>query len=320
MDEFALIQQFFADTQAGNPSVVCGIGDDAAVLAPGSGTQLVACTDTLVAGRHFLPDANPYDVGWKSLAVNLSDLAAMGATQRWFLLALTLPEADEAWLAGFADGLAACAQRYGIALVGGDTTRGPLTITITALGEVRRGQAMRRDAAKAGDLIALTGPVGEGAAGLAVLQDPALAEQLHDASAQVLIQRYARPESRLAHGQLLAGLAHAAIDVSDGLLQDLGHVLDASSVGAAIDLAAIPTSKALRTVPDIEQRQQWQLAGGDDYELLVTLPRNALDEAQSRLARAGLPPLCVIGEIRAEPGLVEAQNGTTLSAPGFSHF
>lgn len=320
MDEFALIQRYFADAQRADGSVVCGIGDDAALLAPSPGTQLVACTDTLVAGRHFLADANAEDVGWKSLAVNLSDLAAMGATPRWCLLALTVPEADVHWLQAFASGLHACAAEYGITLVGGDTTRGPLTLTVTALGEIAPQAAMRRDSAQVGDVIALTGPVGDGAAGLAVLQDPAVAAQLSPTQAEALRQRYSRPTPRVAAGGALAGLAHAGIDISDGLLQDLGHVLAASGVGASLDVAAIPASDALLAIPDADQRRQWQLAGGDDYELLVTVPPEALNEAQEQLAHNGQPPLHVIGHIVSKPGLVDAADGTTLHAPGFSHF
>lgn len=320
MDEFALIRRYFASAQRADDSVVCGIGDDAALLAPAPGTQLVACTDTLVSGRHFLPDANAEDVGWKSLAVNLSDLAAMGATPRWCLLALTLPEADSQWLQAFVAGMRACAADHDIALVGGDTTRGPLTITVTALGEIAPGAAMRRGGAQAGDVIALTGPVGDGAAGLAVLQDVALAAQLGPEYADALRQRYQRPVPRVEAGRALAGLAHAAIDISDGLLQDLGHVLTASGVGARIDLSAIPASDAVLATRDADRRRHWQLAGGDDYELLVTLAPEALSAAQDKLAQIGQPPLQVIGKIVSEPGLVDAESGTTLDAPGFRHF
>ena len=319
MGEFELIQLNFQALSAG-ADVALGIGDDAALLTPTPGQQLVACTDTLVEGRHFLPGADAADLGWKALAVNLSDLAAMGAQPRWCLLALTLPEADEDWLQAFAHGLHACCERYGVALVGGDTTRGPLTLTVTALGEVSAGQALRRDGAQVGDVVALTGPVGDGAAGLAVLQDAPAVSQLAHARAQALVQRYLRPAPRLAAGDVCAGLATAAIDVSDGLLQDLGHVLQASGVGARIDVAAIPASEALLAVSDADLRRQWQFAGGDDYELVVSLAPSTLATAQEKLAQIGHPPLHVIGKIVSESGLVDAKGGTTLHAPGFSHF
>lgn len=320
MDEFALIRRYFAAAKPVDSSVILGIGDDAALLTPAPGKQLVACTDTLVEGRHFLPDADPSDLGWKALAINLSDLAAMGAQPRWCLLALTLPEADADWLRGFSAGLQACAEQFGVALVGGDTTRGPLTITITALGEVAPGEALRRDAAQPGDLIAVTGPLGDGAAGLAVMRDDAMTRQLAPEHSHFLRLRYARPTPRLAQGMALAGLAHAAIDISDGLLQDLSHVLAASGVGAAINVASVPASPALQAVPDAERRRQWQLAGGDDYELVVTFPPDRLTDANAKLAEVSVSDLQIIGEIRAEPGLVDAQSSTTLSAQGFSHF
>ena len=319
MDEFALIRRYFAAANPVNNSVVCGIGDDVALLKPTAGMQLVVCTDTLVAGRHFLPDANPADVGWKSLAVNLSDLAAMGAQPRWCLLALTLPQADESWLAGFSSGLKACADAHGVDLVGGDTTRGPLTITVTALGEVLPGEALRRDGAQAGDLIAVTGPLGNGAAGLALARG-ALQHRPNEQQARELLVHYNRPAPRVAAGLALAGLATAAIDVSDGLVQDLQHVLTASNVGARLDVSRIPASAALQSIADKAQCQAWQLSGGDDYELLVTIAPERLETAQDRLRAVNAPPLQVIGEVVANLGLVDGETGTTLSAPGFSHF
>ncbi len=310
MDEFALIRRYFTDLGHAE-GVVLGVGDDGAVLALPPGQQLVAVIDTIVAGTHFPLDTDPFDIGWRALAVNLSDLAAMGADPRWFTLALTLPAADEGWLAGFAAGLAALAQQAGVALVGGDTTRGPLTISVQAEGWVPAGQALRRAGARAGDGIYVSGMPGEAAAGLAVHQGrlPAVAGHAQ------LREHFFRPQPRLALGQALRGTASAAIDVSDGLLQDLAHILAASQAGARIDLAAIPVSAALRQAAG-EQALALALGGGDDYELCFTLPAG-------RLLPASTVPLARIGTVTAEPGLraVDAAGRETpLVASGYRHF
>ncbi|MEQ1438281.1 thiamine-phosphate kinase [Fontimonas sp. SYSU GA230001] len=292
MDEFALIRRYFGELTAARRGVVRGVGDDAALLAPAAGRHLVVTCDTLIAGRHFPLDTAPYDIGWKSLAVNLSDLAAMGAVPRWFLLALSLPSADESWLAQFCDGLKVLADRHGIALVGGDTTRGDLSITITAMGEVPVGQALPRDGARVGDAVCVTGTLGDAAAGLAALQDG-----VRDTP---LLSRLNRPEPRVAAGLALHGLAHAAIDLSDGLAGDLQHILDASGVGAVVQVDALPVSGALRRrFPDRESRLPLQLCGGDDYELCLCVPPDRLAAARTVLD----VPLTVIGEITAERGL-----------------
>lgn len=267
--EFGLIRRHFARGQTG-PGVALGIGDDCALLRPTPGRQLAISSDMLVEGRHFFPDVEPAALGHKALAVNLSDLAAMGARPLGFTLALSLPAADDAWLAAFADGLHALADAHACPLVGGDTTRGPLNICITVFGEVAPGQALRRDAARAGDDLWLSGRTGEARLALERLLGTDWARMTTGDEA-LCRQRLERPTPRLALGAALAGLAHAAIDLSDGLAGDLGHILAASGVGADIDQTALPVAPALQALPDA-QRLECLLHGGDDYELLFTAP------------------------------------------------
>lgn len=308
LDEFALIQRHFTRTTA----VRLGIGDDAALLDVPAGETLAVTSDTLVAGRHFPDDATPFDIGWKALAVNLSDLAAMGAQPLGVTLALTLPEADDAWLADFARGFFALAEREGVPLIGGDTTRGPLSLTVTALGSVPPALALRRDGAQPGDLLCVSGTVGDAGLGLAVALG-------HETGAEAdALQRLHRPEPRLALGLALRGLATAALDVSDGLAQDLGHLLTASGQrGARLALEALPLSSALRARP-WRQAVDWALTAGDDYELLFTVP------AARRADLAALPtPVTVMGEILAEAGLHVTWMGRTWEhalPAGFRHF
>ncbi|MBZ2190204.1 thiamine-phosphate kinase [Alcanivorax sp. JB21] len=274
MDEFALIRRFFRD-RPGQPAdgVLLGPGDDAALLLPTPGHELVMTLDTLLSGRHFPDDLPAADIGWRSLAVNLSDLAAMGATPRWCLLSLSLPDELDAgrrehWLSAFCEGFYALAAASGVVLVGGDMVRGPLSISVQATGEVPAGQALRRSGARPGDSIWIGGVPGEAAAGLA-----AWFAGVRDGA---LVQRFSRPTPQLALGQALRGRATACIDVSDGLLADLGHILSesgaAADLGAMLRLADLPCSTALAGTGDARARQQWQLAGGDDYLLLFTLP------------------------------------------------
>ncbi|MES0874183.1 thiamine-phosphate kinase [Sinimarinibacterium thermocellulolyticum] len=309
MDEFALIRRYFAQLTLDGEGVVLGIGDDAALLRPSSGCELVVTSDTLVAGRHFPDTTTPFDIGWKSLAVNLSDLAAMGARPRWCTLALTLPEADASWLDGFAAGFAALARVHRCALVGGDTTRGALSITITALGEVPAGRALRRDGARIGDAICVTGTLG----------DAALALRLGAAAVPELRARLDRPQPRIAAGLALRDIAHAALDLSDGLIGDLQHILDASGVGATLDVDALPMSPAFARLTTAGTRRADQLAGGDDYELCICLPEDTLDRARAALD----VPLTRIGRIDAAPGLrlVDAQgHSITPSFTAYRHF
>lgn len=312
--EFELIREFF-QRPVTDPAVHLGIGDDCALLAVPAGEELAVTTDTLVAGRHFPESASPCDIGWKSLAVNLSDLAAMGATARWVTLALTLPTSDEAFLSEFARGFFALAAQERISLVGGDTTRGPLSVTVTALGTVPAGAALRRSGARAGDDLYVSGTIGDAGLGLRLELDQWV-DDLPPAARDIALTRLHRPVPRLALGLSLRGLSTACIDVSDGLAQDLGHILTASGVGAELELSALPRSAALAAI-DPAFADILALTSGDDYELLFTAPPSV------RAALAALPVPCArIGRLTAEPGLRFFRQGRPVDMPvaGFTHF
>ncbi len=313
MDEFGLIERYFQGLSSGAPGTLLGIGDDCALLQPPPGEVLAVSTDSLVAGRHFPPDTSAADIGWKTLAVGLSDLAAMGATPRWFTLALTLEAVDPDWLDAFARGLGEIAQRFGIGLVGGDTTRGPLNLNATVIGSLPADAAVRRSGARVGDAICVSGTLGDAALALAQMQAGL-------APLPELRRRLDRPEPRVELGLAMRSMAHAAIDLSDGLAGDLRHVLAASGVGATIEVQRLPASVALlRGATQPLQRMDYQLRGGDDYELCLCLPGDRLQALQ---AVCGLP-LTRIGTVTAEPGLhwVDAA-GATLSIPehAYRHF
>jgi len=322
--EFDLIELIRACCAVTREDVRLGIGDDAALLAVPAGQVVAVSTDTLVSGIHFPKDTSPHDVGWKSLAVNLSDLAAMGATPAWATLALTLPQADRGWVGAFIDGFAALAREFKLALVGGDTTQGPLTITVTVHGFVPENLALRRHGAHVGDAVFVTGTLGDAAAGLRMLRDPALAAGNPATAAMraALIDRLDRPMPRIAQGLLLRGRARSCIDVSDGLAADLGHICQASGVGAEIDLAKLPASPALFSLFSDSERVPLQLAGGDDYELCFTAEEAVADDLLGDLARSG----CVatrIGRIVAEAGVrVLDASGHPVELPraGWQHF
>ncbi len=312
--EFELIREFFTQP-CRDAAVHLGVGDDAALLVVPENHELVVTTDTLVSGRHFPEDAAPFDIGWKALAVNLSDLAAMAAEARWVTLALTLPDSSESFLREFAAGFFALAEKENVSLVGGDTTRGPLSITVTAMGVLPAGKALRRDGAKVGDDIYLSGTVGDAGLGLrvALQQWP---DELPAADEAFVLQRLHRPEPRLALAKALRGLASACLDVSDGLAQDLGHVLRASAVGAVLDIEALPRSAALAGI-DAAFADVLALTSGDDYELLFTAA------PQQRESIAALSPPCTrIGRITAEQALVLCRKGVPVEMPhtGFQHF
>ena len=314
--EFNLIARYFS--RPTRNTLLAG-GDDAAIVAVSPGMQLAVSSDMLVAGTHFYPDAAPADLGWKTLAVNVSDLAAMGATPRWATLALALPPeraADEAWLTAFSAGFYACAEAFAIDLIGGDTTRGPLNLCVTIFGEVSAGAALRRDGACAGDDLWVSGTPGLAALGLAHLQG-----RVSLADPAPCLAALHRPQPRLALGLALNGLAHAAIDISDGLLADLGHLLVASQLAATLSWAEMPCA-ALSLGAPAELAKECLLAGGDDYELLFTAPAAARGEIA---ALSAICPLSRIGSV--SPGqagdisLVDAQNRPLpICKRGFDHF
>lgn len=324
--EFDLIDLIRERCAIARADVILGIGDDAAVLAMPVGHELVVCTDTLVAGVHFPLSTHGFDVGWKSLAVNLSDLAAMGATPAWSLLALTLPEAERGFVADFADGFAELASQHRVALVGGDTTRGPLTISVVAHGFVPPDRALRRVGAQVGDVVFVTGTLGDAAAGLRCLdtRDPK-ASSLFNAppdTREFLIERLNRPTPRIAAGIALREFASACIDVSDGLVADLGHIATQSTVGIDIDALELPSSPALLALFDADERLALQAAGGDEYELAFTVPVSRVADMQRDLARIGCGA-ARIGRVVEGQGvrLLDAQGvEIPLRRRGWEHF
>lgn len=312
MSEFDLIRCYF--TRA-TPGAVLGIGDDAALLQPTAGNVLAVSTDMLVSGTHFLSDAEPFLLGHKTLAVNLSDLAAMGATPRWATLSIAMPSADEAWLQRFSAGFFALADEHGVELVGGDTTRGPLNLCVTIFGEVPAQQALRRDGAHPGDEVWVSGELGDAALALAHLQGRI---ELDQAAFAACAPRLHQPQPRVSLGLALRGIASSAIDVSDGLLADLGHILDASKAGAEIGFAALPVSRVLRSC----SQQRLALSGGDDYELCFTVPTARAAEVRAIAERLELP-LTRIGKIVAGKGCIvqDAQgHPINIENEGYDHF
>jgi len=271
VNEFSLIKQYFEQLTSERDDVELGIGDDCALLQCPADHVVAVSIDTLVEGIHFFADVTPETLGHKSLAVGLSDLAAMGATPAWFTLALTLPEVNDSWLQGFSQGLAKLAQQHNIHLVGGDTTRGPLTISIQVHGFVKPEQALRRSGAKLGELIYVTGSLGDAGAALQRQLNQWDDTSLNDEDKTYFQQRLEQPNPRNKIGQALLGLASSAIDISDGLVADLGHILDKSNVGARLDLDKIPLSTAMKKVPK-QDAEQLALHSGDDYELCFTVP------------------------------------------------
>lgn len=315
LTEFGLIRRFF--TRPARQALL-GVGDDCALLAPRDGHAMAISTDMLVSGRHFFPDVDPKHLGHKALAVNLSDLAAMGAEPRAFTLALALPEARAEWLAPLADGMLALADAHGCELIGGDTTQGPLTLNITVFGDVPPDQALRRDAAQAGDDLWVSGTLGDARLALGMFWQEWMLDP-DDFSA--VRARMETPTPRVSLGMALRGLAHAALDVSDGLLGDLGHILQASQLGASMDVDALPRSAVLAKQP-ADRQLACLLTGGDDYELCFTAPATARDAIAALAEPLGLP-LTRIGRLRRGSGIdLHDQHGHPVAFHGqsFDHF
>ncbi|MHA6204503.1 thiamine-phosphate kinase [Dyella soli] len=323
--EFRLIDRIRERTAQGREDVKLGIGDDAALVAPPAGQEIAIAIDTMVEGVHFPRGTAPADLGWKSLAVNLSDLAAMGASPAWALLALTLPSASsegiEQFIDGFAEGFAQLAQPHRLALIGGDTTRGTLTVSVAVHGFVPPGQALARGGARSGDVVLVTGTLGDAAAGLQLLQRGARVDE-GDGRAAFLIERLHRPTPRLAAGLALRGRATACIDISDGLVADLGHVCAASGLGAEIDAPLLPRSSMLLGAFDEAAARDFALSGGDDYELCFTVPAARVADVQTDLARLGCGATR-IGRMVDTPGVrVRDEHGRWLEITrhGWDHF
>ena len=322
MSEFSLIKRYFTRV---TPGAVLGVGDDAALVRVSSGMELAVSTDMLVSGTHFFADADPFMLGHKAQAVNISDMAAMGAKPRWATLALSLPAEDDRWLERFSAGFFALADAYQVELIGGDTTQGPLNLSVTILGEVPQGKALRRDGAKVGDEIWVSGKLGDAALALAHMQGRLVLDETGFMATSAALHR---PVPRVALGIALRGIASSAIDVSDGLLADLGHILERSGVAAEIHFNALPVSPTLR--PYLSQIQglaqtlakQCVLAGGDDYELCFTAPVARHADIEKLAAQLDLPLIC-IGKISAGTAcIVRAADGSvmTIEETGYDHF
>ena len=317
--EFNLIKKYF--TRAGKHTDL-GVGDDAALISVLAGMQLAVSTDMLVAGTHFFHDAAAYDIGWKSLAANISDMAAMGAQAKWATLAIALPEMNETWLAEFSRGFFACADAFNIDLIGGDTTKGSLNISVTIMGEVPIGKALRRDSAKMGDDIWVSGTLGDAALALAILQNRyKIDANWQESELEKWLPSLNRPQPRAALGLALRGIATGCIDISDGLLADLGHILTASNLGADVHLERIPVSLYNLNHLHEAEIQKCVLAGGDDYELCFTAPPSKREEIELIGKQQNLLLTC-IASTRTDIGLQAIYKNTVLSlnSKGFDHF
>jgi thiamine-monophosphate kinase len=316
MTEFDLIRRYFTRP---TPGTLLGVGDDAALLEVSSGNVLAVSSDMLVSGTHFFPDADPFLLGNKTLAVNLSDMAAMGAVPRWATLAIALPDANEAWLEQFSAGFFALARQYAVDLIGGDTTRGPLNLCVTIFGEVPVQHALRRDSAQLGDEIWVSGKLGDAALALAHLQGNIV---LSDAEYADCAPALHRPQPRIALGLALRGIANSAIDLSDGLLADLGHILDASGLAARVDFSTLPISLVMREHLQHPLARQCALCGGDDYELCFTAKAAHHGEVLDIATRLKLP-LTSIGTIVAGRGclVLDADDKPiNIMVSGYDHF
>lgn len=311
--EFDLINRYFVQSQPQiDRTVQLSIGDDCALISIPTKAQLAVTTDTMVEGTHFFPSIDPADLAYKAVATNLSDLAAMGAMPKWISLALTLPHIDEDWLAKFSQSLMAVLADYQVALIGGDTTKGPLSVTITAQGLVEQGQALCRHQAKVGDLIYVSGTLGDSAGGLHLLLNGKIpkAKSAVISDEDFLIQRHLRPTPRVTQGRALVDVANAAIDLSDGLYSDLGHILKRSQCAAEIELSALPLSSALLSIYGREQAERFALSGGEDYELCFTVPAEKQQALEHRLATLDVACHCI--------GRITSASQTMLKCGDFS--
>ncbi|WP_416192118.1 thiamine-phosphate kinase [Neisseria sp. CCUG12390] len=320
MTEFDFIQKYLKNQQQDH-QIVLGIGDDAAIVRPRSGFDLCFSSDMLLKNRHFFENITPENLAWKVLAVNISDMAAMGAEPKWVLLSAGLPELAEDWLHRFCNSFFGLLQRFGISLIGGDTTRGDLVFNVTIIGELPQGKALRRDAAKVGDDIWVSGKIGLAASALnCLLKQCDLSPEVFQQCETELL----RPMPRVALGQAILDLAHAAQDISDGLAQDIGHILTASNVGAEIWAEQVPTLPELKESLSHEQWLKYTLAGGDDYELVFTAPENCREALQAASQQSDTP-ITRIGKI-TDSGRLKVVNSVsddveiTLTSLGFDHF
>ena len=325
LSEFDIIRSFFTRSA---PATVLGVGDDAALIRPASGMELAVSTDMLISGRHFFEDVDPYKLGHKSLAVNLSDMAAMGARPRWATLSLALPESivqkDEPWLRAFADGFFALAHTHQVDLIGGDTTNGPLNICVTIIGEVPQGKALRRSSARPGDDIWVSGCLGDAALALAYRKKKIMLQpgEVEATEVEVLMAALEMPTPRVELGQRLIGLAHSAIDISDGLLADLGHILECSRVAAVVRIDQIRRSAVMEKHFPYPFAIECLLAGGDDYELCFTVPSSERTKVELLSREEGIP-LTRIGSIEEGEDLVVLDSsGRTVATEvkGYDHF
>ena len=317
MSEFNLIKEYFTRP---SKNADLGVGDDAALVSVSPGHQLAISTDMSVAGTHFFNDCPPYFIGWKSLAVNISDMAAMGASPKWATLAIAIPDTDKAWLSEFSSGFFACADAFNVSLIGGDTTRGPLNISVQIMGEVPNGQAVRRDGAKSGDEIWVSGSLGGAALAVHKIQKNTL--DAKKPSDQSLVKKLQHPQPRINLGLALRGIAHSAIDLSDGLIADLSHILESSQLGATIGWSKIPHFDSDPESLSVETIQTFALTGGDDYELCFTAPSNRRSDIIN-IGKSLNIPLSQVGIIKAIEGLIvldDKNNPISIKGTGYDHF
>lgn len=322
MGEFDLIKRYFQQQILVDDSVQLSIGDDCALVSMPENYQLAITTDTMVENTHFLPTISPEDLAYKAVATNLSDLAAMGAQPKWVSLALTLPNVDENWISIFSQSLLHTLKQYNVTLIGGDTTKGNLSITITAQGFVEKGKGICRHKAQVGDLIYVSGTLGDSVSGLTQILSGKSAVDSDDVFLQ---QRHLRPTPRIELGRALIDIAHSAIDLSDGLISDLGHILERSQCSAEVELIALPLSSSILQKHDRAQAEQFALSSGEDYELCFTIPPESKDELELRLKKLNVPCTC-IGKITEKCGdfsprfLRDGKPVNITFSSGFDHF